>query len=238
VRVLAVAQVHHLGRAQRQVFRQLARRIFLLEARADGGVVIGRGAKRFLGEAPMRGRRQLAAARAQLARDRFIIVRRNHHGHIVVILRRRADHAGTADIDVLDQLRARHAGFARRVFKPIQIHHHHIDRQDAVFGDRAHVRRVAANGQDAARHMRVERLHTPVEHLGKSGHFRHVLHRHAAIANQPGRSPGGNDLRSNGMERRGEFQDAGLVGHAHQNALNSSHPCHDNRLAPRPRGPQ
>jgi hypothetical protein len=63
VRVFAVAQVHHLGRAQREIGgRGFARRVLLFQARADGGVVIGGGAERLLGEPPVRGRRQFAAA--------------------------------------------------------------------------------------------------------------------------------------------------------------------------------
>jgi len=91
--------------------------------------------------------------------------------------------------------------------------------QDAVFGDRAHVRRVAANGQDAARHMRVERLHTPVEHLGNP-----VTSATSFTGTPPSRisravPPVEMDLRSNGMERRGEFQTPDLSVDAHQNAL-------------------
>ena len=124
--------------------------------------------------------------------------------------------------------RALDAGLPRGSYKPVKIRQHHVDRQNVLLLDRAHMRGIAANGQDAARHRLVERLHTAVgirEIRSLPPHPSPARRRRESA----GPCPGG--ARSNAMERCREFQDAGLVGHADKRALNSSHPCTDNRLA-------
>ena len=87
-------------------------------------------------------------------------------------------------------------------FEGIQIDHHHIDRLDAVRGQRLHVRRLAAHRQDGAGHIRMHGLHAPVQHFRKAGHFRHVTHGHAGIAQQARSAAGRDQFRAQSRSSR------------------------------------
>ena len=62
-----------------------------------------------------------------------------------------------------------HAGLRRGLLEGVEVHHHHVDRLDAVFRDGRAVLVLAAHMQNAAVHLGVQRLHAAVQHLGKAG---------------------------------------------------------------------
>ena len=78
-----------------------------------------------------------------------------------VILRRRAHHRRSPDVDEFDR------GIRR---EGVEIAHHEINRRDVVFGQRGAVLGLVEVGQNAGVNPRVQRLHPTVKHLGKSGH--------------------------------------------------------------------
>ena len=88
---------------------------------------------------------------------------------------------------------------------------------------RPHVLGVAANRQNAAGDLGVQRLHAPVEHFGKAGDLGDVPHRHAALANQPRRAAGGDEFRAQLHQRARELHNPGLVGDADECPPNLSH---------------
>ncbi len=61
------------------------------------------------------------------ADESAVIGRIDHDGHVVVVLRRGADHRRAADVDVLDALLERAAARQRRLER-IEIHDEQIDR--------------------------------------------------------------------------------------------------------------
>ena len=109
MRILAVAQIERARRANVEKRGQTG---FIFgahasQARADGAVVRGGQREGLLGQSPQRRFRKLAVAFVQLFENRRIVVGRNHHGDVLIVLGRRANQRGPADIDVLDQLRQR-----------------------------------------------------------------------------------------------------------------------------------
>jgi hypothetical protein len=96
-----------------------------------------------------------------------VVGRIDDHGHVAVVLGRRAQHGRAADVDVLDGVRQRAVILGDGLLERVQVDHQQVDRRDAVLGQRCHVLGQVAAGQDAAVHLRVQRLHAAVEHLGK-----------------------------------------------------------------------
>ena len=66
--------------------------------------------------------------------------------------------------------------------------------------------------EQAAVHLRVQRLHAAVEHLGEARHLGHLGHRQALVGQQLGGAAGGQQLDAQRVQGLGEFDDAGLVG--------------------------
>jgi len=89
VRILAVAQVHELGRAQAQIGRQGAGGIQLSQARGEWRIVIRVVRKAFSPGASGVSSGQPVFPHSP--RGGVIIFRRHHHRDILVILGRRAD---------------------------------------------------------------------------------------------------------------------------------------------------
>ncbi len=216
VRVLAVAQ--RLGelaaeRAKRR--RGIVER--LREPVGDRGVVRGGAGVGLGGELLAQRQRGRAAVLGELGEHGGVVVGLDHHRDVGVVLGGGADHRRAADVDVLDAIvvgRAlRHGGLER-----IEIHHHEIDRLDAVCGHRAGVVLVGADGEQAAMHPGMQRLDAAVHHLGEAGELRNVDHLEAGVFQRLGGAAGRNQLDAVAGERLGEFGEAGLVGHREQRA--------------------
>src|SRR6185312_6998778 len=68
--------------------------------------------------------------------QRLVILRVHHHQHVEEVLRRGAHEAGTADVDLLDEIVERNIWSPRRFRKRVQIDDYDIDRLDAELGNR------------------------------------------------------------------------------------------------------
>jgi hypothetical protein len=191
VRVLAVAE-HALAvergvQRLREVGQGAGGLVDAAEVPGDGTVVRGgvrEGLAREL-EAQPRGH---AARGFQLAQHAAVVCGIHHHRHPLVVLGRRADHGRAADVDVLDDLLERGAaghGLAERV----QVHHHQIDGIEAA-GPHLLAVGLGRPAQDAAVHARMQGLHPAVEDLRRAREVAHLAHRHARVAQGPGRAPG------------------------------------------------
>ena len=91
---------------------------------------------------------------------------------------------------------------------------------NAVFGDGAAVRGILAPVQDASVHLGMQRLHPPVEHLGKAGELGDVFHADAGVAQQLGGAAGRDQFHAHAGEFAGKVHQSGLVSHAENGTLN------------------
>ena len=141
----------------------------------------------------------------------------DHHGHVGVVLGGGADHGRPADVDVLDAI-LEGGAFGDGRLERIEVHHQEIDRLDAVLFHRRGVLFVGADRQQAAVHFRMQRLDAAVHHFGKAGQFGDVDHLQPGLFQRLGGAAGGDEFDAVTGKRRGEFGQAGLVGHRQQGA--------------------
>ena len=95
------------------------------------------------------------------------------------------------------------AGFSAAFANGIEVHHHQIDRGDAMAGDGLEIVGAMAPGEDAAVDRRVQRLDPAVHHLGKSGHVRDIDDRKTGRGQGLGRAAGRDQLDAEGGQARG-----------------------------------
>ena len=131
--------------------------------------------------------------------------------HGFVVLRRGADHAGAADVDVLHDLVECDAVLEDGLLEGVQVDNDHVDRLDALGGDGVHVLLDVPAGEDARVDHWVERLHASVQHLGEAGDLLDLLHRDAVLFQKFVRPAGGDDLHTHGGQLLREVDDAGFV---------------------------
>ena len=146
-----------------------------------------------------------------------------------MVLRRRADERGPADVDVLDHLGVLDTARGRGALERVEVHAHEIDRLDPVLVDRAHVLLARAHSQEPRVDLRVERLDPPVEDLREA---RVVVHRprlDPGLGQLARRAAGRDDLDAELGEPAGEVDEPALVGHrqerpAHLHLAGLHHP--------------
>ena len=197
MRVLAVTQVLDLGRLPVPAF----------------------------GKGPHGARR---IARSQVIADRAVVGGRMREGldrvdddpDVRVILRRGADHGRPADVDVLNRIVQRAAGFRNGFTERIEIDDDEIDRRNAVLGERLPVRRQVASRQDAAVHLRVQGLDAAVEHLRKPGVRSDLRDRQPRIGERARRAPGRKQAHAQRMQPAREVDQPGLVRNRQQRLSN------------------
>ena len=114
-----------------------------------------------------------------------------------MIFGRAADERRTSDVDVLDALVVAGSG-GDGGFEWVEIDHQKIDRRDAVLGGLRVVLRIAANRKQPAVHLRMQRFHAAVEHLGKPREIRDVPDRESVGAQRRRRAARGDQLDVHG----------------------------------------
>ncbi len=95
---------------------------------------------------------------------------------MAVVLRARADHGRTADVDVLDG-RFKTAAVLDRLLERIEVDPDDIDGADLVLAHGGGVGRGVAHAQQAAVHDGVQGLDPAVHHFREAGQIGHVLDR-------------------------------------------------------------
>ncbi|MPL60780.1 hypothetical protein SDC9_06342 [bioreactor metagenome] len=216
VRVLAIAQGLGEGAGEGAP----ARRVLVDRARHPGADrrVIGRGAgigdlREVLAEFVAGG----AVLGVELLQHRLVILHVDHGRDEGMVLRGGADHCRPADVDVLDAglvIGALGDGFLERV----EVDDEQVDRLDVMGGHRGEVLLVVAQRQQAAVHLRVQRLHPAVHHLGKARHLGHIAHAQPGLAQRLGGAAGRQQLDAAGGKRAGKVDQPGLVGDGDQGA--------------------
>ena len=175
------------------------------ERRRDGGVV-----ERGVHERPPRQREtepgRRAALHVELLQHEWIVVRRDNDEDVLEVLGCRANEAGAADVDLLDERVERCGGVCRRLLKRIQVHDHEIDHRDAVFCRRLAVGSDGTPGENAAVHHRVQRLDAAVHHFRKAGDLADGNHAQSALLERTRRAAGGHEFETARGEAAGEIQ--------------------------------
>ena len=164
VRVFAVPQARHQAQGDGELGRGGARPHLAPQPLGHRGVV-GRGVlERLPREARAQGRSSVGgrgASPRERLQQRPVVRGVDDDIDIAMILGGCPNHGGAPDVnvfhrDVVRRGRARGDGGPERV----QVDGHDVDQADAGPGDGRHVGGVGADGQDAAVHGRVQRLHT------------------------------------------------------------------------------
>ena len=123
-----------------------------------------------------------------------------------------ADHAGAADVDILDDLIAVRA-FGNSLGKGVEVDHHQIDRADLVLSHGSSVFRIVTHREQPAVNLGVQRLDPPVHHLGKAGQVGNVHDGQPSLAQRLGGSPGRDQLNPAQRQRLAQLGQTSLVGH-------------------------
>ena len=207
VRVLAVAQLVDARQARRQLLRQQV--VLAAQVLGDRGVVV-RDVREGLGRqrAPRPG---VEPARTQRLEDHVVVRGVDHRDHPGVVLGRRADHRRAADVDLLERLGEADVGAADGLDEGVEVHRDEVDRLDAVRRQLGRVVLAVAAGEQAAVHLRVQRLHAALEHLGAAGQRRDALDGYARLGDDGLRAAGREQLPAEAVQALRQLGDAGLV---------------------------
>ena len=216
--VLAITQVLQLDEAAVRLTGKQSVAAIALDARqvvADGAIVLADAVKGGHGKRKACFPAHLAIG-VQFGQYLGVLRRIGQHRHVVPVLGRAAHHRRPADVDVLDRVLQRAASLCHRGLEGIQVNDQQIDRLDAVRFQRAHMRRQIAPRQQPAMYARVQGLDPAIQHFGEPGQIGHFRYRNAIRGQQAGGAAGGENLRPQGLQRGGEFNDAGLVGNRNE----------------------
>ena len=91
-----------------------------------------------------------------------------------------------------------------RRLERIEVDHQEVDRRDAVLGQRRRDARSSRTREQTAMHLRMQRLHPAVHHLGKAGDLGDVGHREPGLGKALARAAGRDDLDAVPAQRAGE----------------------------------
>jgi hypothetical protein len=149
--------------------------------------------------------------------DPDVILGVHDHGHMGVVLGRRADHRGTADVDILDGRGIVRAPGHRRLER-VEVHDQKVDRADAMGFHRRHVLGIVAQRQKPAMHLRMQCLDPAVHHLRETGHIGDIRDGQARIPQRRRRAARRQKLHPPVGEGLGEGFEPGLVGHGQKRA--------------------
>ena len=132
--------------------------------------------------------------------QRRIIGRVDDDEHAAEVLRRGAHERRSADIDLLDERVEGRRRIRSRPDERVEVDDHDVHQAQAVALEGREVVRAIAPREDPCVQGRVQRLDTPVHHLGKAGHGRHAGHRQAGVGERTGGAPGRDQFETPGDE--------------------------------------
>jgi hypothetical protein len=133
----------------------------------------------------------------------------------------RADHARSADVDVLDGFLEADAAAGDSLLERVEVDAHQVDRANVVLFHCGNVLRVVAQRQQAAMDLGVQRLDPAVHHFRETRHFGHVDHRQPRLAQEARGASGADQFHVEFVvQRPGKGLQAGFVGNGQQCATN------------------
>ena len=156
--------------------------------------------------------------------QRVIVGDVDDHRDVGMVLGRRADHRGAADVDILDHVVEFGAARQRRLER-VEIDHQEVDRADGVGDHRGLMGGLGADRQQAAMDARMQGLQPPVHHFGKFGELGDVDHGDARLRQRRSRAAGRDDLDAARRERARQPLQPGLVGNGNEGAADRRHIC-------------
>ena len=109
-----------------------------------------------------------AAVLFDFSQNGFVIFRVHHNRDVVEILRRRAQHGRSADVDVFDAFLEGHTGLEHRLFKRIEIDDEQVDIFNPQFFTFFLMLRIVPNVQNAAVNQRMQGFNPTVQTFWKS----------------------------------------------------------------------
>ncbi len=193
---------------QAGVPRGLVRCVGRREPGGDRGVIGGR-----VGIGP---RRQAAALLQREAAVSHGLGHLRVHGRVGddgdrgMVLRRRADHRRSPDVDLLDAVRRlRSAGHGP--LERVEVGHEQAERRDLERVELSTVPALGGIGEQPRVHLRVQRLDPAVQAFGEAGDLLDPGHRQAGRRDHRRRAAGGDDLDTGPVQHPGEIFQAGFV---------------------------
>ncbi len=145
-----------------------------------------------------------------------------------VVLGRRPNQRGPANVDLLDGLGLGHVGPGHRGLERVEIHDHQLEAENAVLRKGLHVARVVVTAKQPAKDLGMQRLEPPVHHLGKTRVLRNVVDRDALAFELLSRPAGAVDLDAGFGQAPSENGQTQLVTHTDQGALDGRRLHHFN----------
>ena len=139
-------------------------------------------------------------------------------GHMVVVLRRGADHGRPTHIDLLDagvDIGAGAGGF----FERIQIDHQQVDLGNAVLGHRRQIILAVTTSQQAAMNARMQGFHPAIHHFGVFGDTGDVARIQSGVAQGLQRTACGQKLDPRFSQLGGAFGETGFIRNGNQRPL-------------------
>ena len=182
-------------------FRQVAR---------DHRVVARRMREHLRGQPGAQRQRGLARVRLQLFQQGGIVRRIHDYRHGVVILCRRAQHGGAADVDMLYRLSVAAVRACDGFREWIKIDHQEVDGRDLM--QRHHRIVHTAASEQAAVNFRMQRFDTPIHDFRKACVAGDLAHRQARAHQQPCGAAGREDLDVVACEPARQLDQSRLVG--------------------------
>src|SRR6185503_796796 len=207
VRVLAVGEVEV---ALEDGNEDLRERVVATQPAGDRGVEGGGALEGARGE-PAPGRIRDLAAHPELLDDGLVVLRAADRDDVRVVLRRRTEQSGAADVDLLDRILPGDVEAADRALEGVEVHADEVDRRDLVRAELRHVLGQVASREDAAVHSRVERDDAVAEKVAEARHVRERRHGDALVGEELRRAARREELDAEPGELARESGEAGLV---------------------------
>ena len=205
MRILSVAQL--VGPLQRQVQGRRQKGSLSLVEPAHNSSVVGGGPGEGLSRQSLPGGCAQLSPLLDLLEYGRVVQRIGYHPHVVMVFGGRPDQGRASYVDVF------RAGSA---LEGVQIHHHQVDRIDAVLFHLGLMGGIGSVGQDAAVNLGVERHH-PMSQQGRITRVVGQVGHRPTGGLQRGRCPStGQELPSGLGQSGGKLHNPGLVVHRKQ----------------------
>ncbi len=176
--ILQFVKLHAVG--QREGFALITVKADRTQIVADSGVVLCRMGEYLAGQVIARGVAQSAAVMFEFIKNARIILAVDDHADVGMILRRRTQHGGAANIDIFDRRGQTAAGLRNRFLKRIKINHNQIDRKNSML---FHYRVIlSAPAKQATMDFRMQGLDSAGHDFRKAGIFGNLDHFEAGFA--------------------------------------------------------
>ena len=180
---------------------------------SDAAVVLGGVGIRLSGELQAGVKRGVAAF-ANLGKHTIVVRRVANDSNIVVVLGRRAEHRGTAYVDLLDGFCHRSALFGDGLAERIEIDADQVDELNAVLTECLQVARHIAACQQSTMHLGVEGLDTTIADFGETRHLGDTDGGDTCLLEKTPGTAGGDDVPTTLFQTLYEGNESRLVAYA------------------------